>query len=221
MRTSVNQRKIRVWDLPTRLFHWLLAACIVALLISGNIGGEAMVWHARFGMLALALILFRLVWGVLGPRYARFTEFVRGPAAVLQEVRGLFPRKPGHNPLGALSVLTMLVAIGTQAGLGLFSSDDIAFDGPLARHVSDVVVDFATRWHLRLQWVVLGLVILHLAAIFWHQRIQQHRLVQPMLSGDQQVEDDDAVAANDDAAMRARAAVIFALALTLVVYLSR
>jgi len=87
--------------------------------------------------------------------------------------------------------------------------------------MSDAMVDFATRWHLRLQWVVLGLVILHLAAIFWHQRIQQHNLVQPMLSGDQQVEDESAVAAKDDAAMRARAAVIFALALTLVVYLSR
>ena len=76
-------RKIRIWDLPTRIFHWLLAACIVALLISGKIGGEAMVWHARFGMLALALILFRLAWGVLGPHYARFAEFVKGPSALL------------------------------------------------------------------------------------------------------------------------------------------
>ena len=216
-----HPRKIRVWDLPTRIFHWLLAACIVALLVSGKIGGEAMVWHARFGMLALALIVFRLAWGVLGPHYARFAEFVKGPVAILDEIRGAARLRPGHNPLGALSVLAMLLVIGTQAGLGLFSSDDIAFDGPLARHVSDVVVDFATRWHLRLQWVVIGLVILHLAAIVWHQRIRKHNLLQPMVSGDQQVEDENAVATKDDAATRARAAFIFALALMLVVYLSR
>ena len=214
-------RKIRVWDLPTRIFHWLLAACIVALLVSGKIGGEAMVWHARFGMLALALIVFRLAWGVLGPHYARFAEFVKGPAAIVDEIRGVARYRPGHNPLGALSVLAMLAVIGTQAGLGLFSSDDIAFDGPLARHVSDAVVDFATRWHLRLQWAVIGLVILHLAAIVWHQRIRKHNLLQPMVSGDQQVEDENAVVAKDDAAMRARAAFIFALALMMVVYLSR
>ncbi|MEY3632678.1 MAG: hypothetical protein RI937_876 [Pseudomonadota bacterium] len=214
-------RKIRVWDLPTRIFHWLLAACIVALLVSGKIGGEAMVWHARFGLLALALIVFRLAWGVLGPHYARFAEFVKGPVAILDEIRGAARLRPGHNPLGALSVLAMLLVIGTQAGLGLFSSDDIAFDGPLARHVSDAVVDFATRWHLRLQWVVIGLVILHLAAIVWHQRIRKHNLLQPMVSGDQQVEDENAVATKDDAATRARAAFIFALALMLVVYLSR
>jgi cytochrome b len=216
-----HPRKIRVWDLPTRIFHWLLAACVVALLVSGKIGGEAMVWHARFGMLALALIVFRLAWGVLGPHYARFAEFVKGPAAILDEIRGAARLRPGHHPLGALSVLAMLIVIGTQAGLGLFSSDDIAFDGPLARHVSDAVVDFATRWHLRLQWVVIGLVILHLAAIFWHQKIRKHNLLQPMVSGDQQVEDENAVAATDDAATWARAAFIFALALILVVYLSR
>ena len=221
MATSMNTRKIRVWDLPTRLFHWLLAACIAALLISGEVGGEAMVWHARFGMLALALILFRLVWGVLGPRYARFAEFVKGPAAVLEEIRGTADLKPGHNPLGALSVLAMLLVIGAQVSLGLFSSDDIAFDGPLVRHVSDAVVDFATRWHLRLHWVVIGLVILHLAAIYWHQRIRKHNLLEPMVSGDQQVDDENASAAKDDAATRARAALIFALALALVVYLSR
>jgi cytochrome b len=158
---------------------------------------------------------------VLGPHYARFAEFVKGPVAILDEIRGAARLRPGHNPLGALSVLAMLLVIGTQAGLGLFSSDDIAFDGPLARHVSDAVVDFATRWHLRLQWVVIGLVILHLAAIVWHQRIRKHNLLQPMVSGDQQVEDENAVATKDDAATRARAAFIFALALMLVVYLSR
>ncbi len=221
MAASMNTRKIRVWDLPTRLFHWLLAACIVALLISGKVGGEAMVWHARFGMLALALVVFRLVWGVLGSHYARFAEFVKGPAAVLEEIRGTASLKSGHNALGALSVLAMLLVIGAQATLGLFSSDDIAFDGPLARHVSDAVVDFATRWHLRLQWVVIGLVVLHLAAIFWHQRIRKHNLLGPMVSGDQQVEDENAAAATDDAATRARAVLIFALALALVVYLSR
>lgn len=215
-------KKIRVWDLPTRLFHWFLVACIVASFISVKIGGNAMVWHGRFGHVALTLILFRLTWGVVGPRYARFAQFVKGPAAVMQEMRGLAPRALGHNPLGALSVLAMLLLIGLQAGLGLFSSDDIAFDGPLAKHVSGAAVEFATRWHRRFQWLLIGLVVLHLAAVIWHQRRKGHDLVRPMLTGDQWAASSELhQASRDDAGMRTRAVVVITLAALLVAYLSR
>lgn len=214
--------KIRVWDLPTRLFHWLLALSIAASFISVKIGGNAMVWHGRFGYLALTLILFRLAWGVVGSRYARFAQFVKGPAAVMQELRGRAPRMPGHNPLGALSVLAMLLLIGLQAGLGLFSSDDIAFDGPLAKHVSGAVVEFATRWHHRFEWLLIGLIVLHVAAVIWHQRVKGHDLVRPMFNGDQWAASSAAPqSARDDAVMRARALVVITLAALLVAYLSR
>lgn len=215
--------KIRVWDLPTRLFHWLLAVSIAGSFISVKIGGNAMVWHGRFGYVALTLILFRIVWGVVGPQYARFTQFVKGPAAVMQELRGIAPRVPGHNPLGALSVLAMLCLIGLQAGLGLFSSDDIAFDGPLAKHVSGAVVEFATRWHQRFEWLLIGLIVLHLAAVVWHQRFKGHDLVRPMLSGDQWAASSSAAqqSARDDAGVRTRALVVITLAALLVAYLSR
>ena len=217
-----HQQKIRVWDLPTRLFHWLLALSIAASFISVKIGGNAMVWHGRFGYVALTLILFRLAWGVVGPRYARFAQFVKGPAAVLREIRGIAPRVPGHNPLGALSVLAMLLLIGIQAGLGLFSSDDIAFDGPLAKHVSSAAVEFATRWHHRFEWLLIGVILLHLAAVVWHQRIKGHDLVRPMLNGDQWASSLAAPqSARDDAGMRARALVVITLAALLVAYLSR
>lgn len=222
MSDAHHQQALRVWDLPTRLFHWLLALCIVASFVSVKIGGNAMVWHGRFGYVALTLILFRLAWGVVGPRYARFAQFVKGPAAVLQEIRGLGPRAPGHNPLGALSVLAMLMIIGLQAGLGLFSSDDIAFDGPLAKHVSGEAVAFATRWHHRFEWLLIGMIVLHLAAIFWHQRIRGHDLVRPMLTGDQSMPSASVQpAARDDAGMRTRALVVITLAALLVAYLSR
>ncbi|MBU3724034.1 MAG: cytochrome b [Burkholderiaceae bacterium] len=215
-------QKIRVWDLPTRLFHWLLAISIVAAFISVKIGGNAMVWHGRFGDAALALILFRLAWGVVGPHYARFAQFVKGPSAILQELRGDAPRSPGHNPLGALSVLAMLLLIGLQAGLGLFSSDDIAFDGPLAKHVSSATVEFATRWHHRFEWLLIGLIILHIAAVIWHQRVKGHDLVRPMITGDQWAAFSASLqAARDDAFMRARAIVLITLAALLVAYLSR
>ncbi len=222
MSNEQRQQKIRVWDLPTRLFHWLLAATIAASFISVKIGGNAMVWHGRFGYVALTLILFRLAWGVVGPRYARFAQFVKGPAAVMQELRGLAPRVPGHNPLGALSVLAMLLFIGLQAGLGLFSSDDIAFDGPLAKHVSGAVVEFATRWHHRFEWLLIGLIVLHLAAVVWHQRFKGHDLVRPMLSGDQWAAPSaPQQSARDDAGMRTRALLVVTLAALVVVYLSR
>ncbi|MBU3719385.1 MAG: cytochrome b [Burkholderiaceae bacterium] len=221
MNPDKNEHKIRVWDLPTRCFHWVLAICILASFVSGKIGGDAMVWHGRFGVLALSLIVFRLGWGVVGPHYARFAQFIKGPRAVLQECRGQRVREPGHSPLGALSVLALLLTVAFQAGLGLFSSDDIAFDGPWSRHVSDDIVDLATRWHLRLQWLLAALIGLHIAAVLWHQRVRGHDLLMPMFTGDQQWGRDQAPSARDDWAIRARAVVLFALALLLLSYLSR
>src|SRR5690606_33939821 len=109
---------IRVWDLPTRVFHWVLAACVVGSIVSANVGGNALAWHFRFGYAILALLLFRFVWGFVGPRYARFSSFPPKPAAALRQLRDGAPRTPGHSPLGALSVYAMLVVLAMQALTG-------------------------------------------------------------------------------------------------------
>ena len=126
---------VRIWDLPTRLFHWALAACIVGLVVSAKLGGNAMVWHFRLGHAVLALLLFRLVWGLVGGHWSRFAVFWVSPARLLRYVRGqVLPQDTaGHNPLGALSVFALLGAVALQVGTGLFSDDEIAFAGPLTR----------------------------------------------------------------------------------------
>jgi cytochrome b len=179
---------IRIWDLPTRLFHWLLAACVVASVVSAKVGGNAMVWHFRLGQVVLALLLFRLIWGVVGGRWSRFASFVRGPSTVLRYLRGA--TRPdewldvGHNPLGALSVLALLGLLLVQVGTGLVADDEIANVGPLNRFVSGATAAVATGWHKGWgQWLLLALVGLHLAAIGFYAG-RGKRLVGPMVGGD-------------------------------------
>ncbi len=173
---------LRVWDLPTRIFHWLLAAAVLTSLTTGLIGGELMLWHGRSGLLITGLLAFRLVWGVLGSTYVRFTTLLRSVLSVPRYLRGQW-HEPGHNPLGVLSVFAMLAALVTQVACGLFSTDDIAFTGPLYRLVSaDTSLEIST-WHRQGAVLVLALVLLHLAAIFWHVRIKHRDLLRPMIDG--------------------------------------
>jgi cytochrome b len=179
------QHTIRVWDLPTRLFHWALAAAVVGLVVTGRTGGNAMVWHFRFGYAVLALLLFRLVWGFVGGRWSRFASFVPSPAAVGRYLRGRGGDGAGHSPLGALSVVAMLAVLVVQVGTGLVSDDEIAFAGPLSRYVSGSIVGQATGYHKNWgQWLVIGLVALHVAAIVFYVLVRRHTLVRPMLHGD-------------------------------------
>lgn len=188
-----RQGRIRVWDLPTRLFHWLLAAAMVAAFISAQSGGyTAQRIHYLCGYAVLVLVGFRVSWGFAGSRYARFAQFVRGPVTTLRYARGLLgkagaadaPGYPGHNPLGALSALALLGACGMQAVSGLFSKDDIASEGPLARHVSDALVDRFSGIHETGQIVLCGLLALHLAAIVFYRWVKRENLLGPMITGD-------------------------------------
>ena len=137
---------VRVWDLPLRLFHWLLAAAVIAAMLTGQVGGNLMVWHGRLGILIAGLLGFRLAWGIVGSTHSRFASFVRGPAAIIAYLRGHW-HGLGHNPLGALSVLGLLTVLGLQAGGGLFANDDIAFQGPLYGLVSKDTSDWMTGLH--------------------------------------------------------------------------
>jgi cytochrome b len=178
---------IAVWDLPTRLFHWLLAVLVAVSLATGWTGGNAMTWHARSGYAILALLLFRLAWGVMGSPTARFGDFIRGPAVVWRYAVGLWrsqaPRTLGHNPMGGWSVLAMLAALLFQAASGLFADDQILTAGPLAARIPAAAGAWLTRLHRFNQWTIVGLVATHLGAIGFYLLVKGENLIVPMLSG--------------------------------------
>ena len=205
--------KIRVWDLPTRIFHWALVLCIVGLVSTGQIGGDLMPWHFRLGYSVLSLLLFRIVWGFIGGRWSRFAAFVHRPATVLAYLRGRgqAEHSVGHNPLGAGSVLAMLLFLLAQVGSGLFSDDEIAASGPLAKLVSNASVGLATNYHAHIGKIVLiVLVLLHVGAIVFYRVKKQQNLVPAMLHGDKELEQ-PMESARDDLAARALALLVFAL----------
>ena len=179
--------RIRVWDLPIRIFHWMLAALVVFSFTTGKVGGAWLEWHMKSGYAILALLLFRLAWGVAGSRTARFTHFVRGPRAAVEYARATFasrhPAVLGHNPLGGWMVVLMLAIFLAQATSGLFADDDIATQGPLAAQVSNAVVARMTSLHRYNQWLILGAVVLHVIAIATYRWALHEDLVAPMLRG--------------------------------------
>lgn len=213
--------RVRVWDLPTRLFHWLLAACVVCLVITGYVGGAAIEWHARLGYTVLALIVFRIVWGFIGGHWSRFKNFVYGPSSVMAYLRGKAhpDHLIGHNPLGAGSVFAMLLVLLAQVGTGLVSDDEIAFQGPLNRFVSSSKGLAATWYHKQIgQWLVIGLVVLHVAAVLYYLLKKRNNLVRPMLVGDKESAA-PAVSSRDDAVSRLAAAAVFGVGAALVTWL--
>ena len=180
-------QNVRIWDLPTRLFHWALVVCVVGLVVTANVGGNAMNWHFRFGYSVLTLLLFRLLWGLIGGRWSRFTNFVYGPGSVLRYLRGESPAEHavGHTPTGALSVFALLLVLLAQVASGLVADDDIAFAGPLAARVAGETVAWATRYHKEVGKVILvALVVLHLLAIAYYKVFKKTNLVGPMVNGD-------------------------------------
>ncbi|MDD3354328.1 cytochrome b/b6 domain-containing protein [Zoogloea sp.] len=180
--------RIRVWDLPLRVFHWLLALTILGAMVSGQLGGNLVIWHGRLGILAAGLVGFRLAWGVVGSTHARFSQFLRGPGAILAYLRGEW-QGIGHNPLGALSVLALLGVVALQSLGGLFSNDDIAFQGPFYALVSKDTSDWLTGLHRQGFWAVLGLVLLHLGAVAFYTHVRKEKLVRAMITGDKEVTD--------------------------------
>ncbi len=200
---------VRIWDLPTRLFHCALVACVMGLVITGNLGGNAMVWHFRLGQAVLTLLLFRLCWGVLGGHWSRWSQLALSPAQVLDYLRGRTAHWAGHNPLGSWSVLLMLAWLLLQVGSGLVSDDEIANAGPLTALVPGAVVSAATAWHKGVgKLVLLLLVLLHLAAIAWYRLRKAQALVPAMLHGDKSLP--QAVQASRDGA-RQRLLALFVL----------
>ncbi|HEY7872268.1 MAG TPA: cytochrome b/b6 domain-containing protein [Rudaea sp.] len=178
---------VRVWDLPTRLFHWALALLIALQYATGEYHFLDMRWHFWFGYATLALIAFRLLWGFFGSQTSRFGDFLRGPRAVFAYIRALVSTNPpmhiGHNALGGWSVLALLAGVAVQAVSGLFASDDIDTDGPLVAHVSDATVKLMTRLHHWNQNLLLILVGLHIVAVLLYWLLKHDNLIAPMVTG--------------------------------------
>ncbi len=185
-----NRHTLKVWDLATRIFHWLLVMLVVAAFTSANIGGTAMGFHKRCGVAILALLVFRIIWGFVGSRASQFSAFVRGPQAVLGYALAMFrpdaQRHPGHNPLGGWSVLAMLVLLLVQAGTGLFANDDILTEGPLYHLVGKSLSDRLTGIHETNGAILAALIILHICAIGFYYLIKKDNLVLPMITGNKQ-----------------------------------
>jgi cytochrome b len=206
----MKSHRVRVWDLPTRLFHWALVVCIVGLVTTAQIGGNAMEWHFRFGYSVLTLLLFRLLWGFVGGHWSRFSTFLYSPASLLRYLRGheVDGQPLGHSPLGALSVFAILGLLLLQVGTGLFSDDEIAAVGPLSKLASGAVVSQLTHYHKDIgKVIVLILVLLHIGAIAFYRIKRKKDLIRPMLIGDVSSPTPQ-LASRDDAGSRALAAVI-------------
>ncbi|GAB3629237.1 cytochrome b/b6 domain-containing protein [Pandoraea terrae] len=207
-------KKIRIWDLPTRLFHWGFVTLAILAFVTAKIGGNAMVYHFWCGYAILALLIFRFVWGLFGPRYARFSAFIAGPRTFIAWMRNPDAearRFAGHTPLGGLSVIAMLVLFAAQAMLGLFSNDDIFNDGPLVKFISKDTSDALTGWHLLNQWVLIGLVSLHVLAILYYRFSKKKDLIRPMIVGDKHAAHPHAAPARDDWRVRLSAFVLLAI----------
>lgn len=202
---------VRIWDAPTRLFHWLLVICFTGLLITANLGGSAMVWHFRLGYTVFSLLLFRFFWGFLGGYWSRFATFLYSPSAMLHYVKGHSEpqQSVGHNPLGALSVFALLAFLSFQVASGLMSDDEISAAGPLTRFVSGDWVTFATFYHKEIgKLVLLFLVAAHLTAIGYYFFSKKDNLVSPMLKGDKTLSF-NVPKSSDTSSDRAKAAFIF------------
>ena len=203
--------RTRVWDLPTRVFHWALTVAVIGQLATGF--GGVMEWHFRIGYTVLSLLLFRVIWGFIGGRWSRFAAFAYSPGSVMNYLRGRAhpDHLIGHTPLGAFSVFALLAILALQVATGLVADDEVMAAGPLTRFVSGATVSLATGWHTTSgKWIVIALVSLHVLAVLFYVAIKRHRLVRTMISGDKLVTDGRAAPSRDDAASRLLALLVFA-----------
>lgn len=175
--------KIKVWDLPTRLFHWALAIGFIVSFVSIKI--DDMDLHIASATCILGLLVFRLLWGFFGSRTSRFTQFVPSPRRLLNYLKnkGTDEDNIGHSPLGALSVIALLVFMLLQLLTGLVADDEIYTTGPLRDWVSSDFSSWATSKHVLLADILQGLIVLHIVAILFYWAVKRSNLIKPMITG--------------------------------------
>lgn len=200
-------KTVQVWDLPLRLFHWLLVAAVTAAIVTAEIGGNLIDWHGRLGLFVMGLVLFRLVWGFVGSTHARFAEFFPTPAKLRAYLTNSW-QGLGHNPLGAFSVFGLLGLLAIQVGTGLFANDDIAFHGPLYELAGSALSGKLTGIHELAGNALIALIGLHVSAILFYAHVKKINLVRPMVTGTKQME-----AGNENASQELKGGGILALLL--------
>jgi cytochrome b len=213
--------KVLVWDIPTRAFHWSLVILVLTSFLTGmgwsGLPDENWV-HQWSGIFIMVLLFFRIVWGFVGGRHARFTDFIKGPVAVLRYAKGLVTgaheQWRGHNPVGGLSVIAMLGLLGAQVGTGLFANDDSDFEAPLFELVGKELSDTLTSFHYDIIIAIYVVVAVHVSAIIFY-RFKGERLVAAMVHGHKEVADNGAAddSVPEEASARPRAAGNLYLAL--------
>jgi cytochrome b len=180
-------RTVGVWDIPVRMFHWLLVALIIVSFTTAQIGGNAMQVHELSGFTVLTLVLFRVLWGIFGSTYARFTDFVRSPGHAIAYARSLGRGRPafyaGHNPLGGWMIVALLVCLLVQAGTGLFANDDIMTEGPLYGWVSKQTSDTLSEIHEANFYLLAVLIALHICAAVYYLLGRRENLILPLFTG--------------------------------------
>lgn len=189
MSTHTRLQNVRIWDLPTRLFHVLLLVLIAGMYVTANIGNDWMRLHFLMGYAVLGLLFFRIIWGFLGGYWSRFTHFVPTPNGLIQYVSALRHHKSepaiGHNPLGALSVLALLFSLLLQVFSGFCSDDEISASGPWTALVSNNWVEWATFFHSEIgQVMLLCLIGLHVSSVIFYKWVKREDLITPMIKGD-------------------------------------
>ncbi|MFW6322134.1 MAG: cytochrome b/b6 domain-containing protein [Guyparkeria sp.] len=178
-------RRVRVWDLPIRVFHWALVGLIAGLYLTGAVFDRYLNWHMYLGVTVGGLVIFRLLWGLWGSETARFARFVPGPRRLWRYLRrgDRAHAGPGHSPLGALSVLALLLLLAAQVGTGLFAHDDAFNEGPFHDLVSSDTADALTALHKQLFYVLLGFIVLHVMAVLFHVFVKRQDLLRAMITG--------------------------------------
>jgi len=209
-----------VWDLPVRLVHWLIVLAVAGSWATHYAGVEWFAWHRRLGYTVLVLVAFRIVWGFVGTRHARFGHFVRGPRAILDYLRGRTAVAPvGHNPVGALGVVALLGVLFVQAATGLVANDEIMNAGPFYGWIDPALSNRLTTLHRQSSDVLLVLMGVHVLAVAWHVLGRRRPLLKAMLTGRKsasEVPAEQAIAGSRSALALAIVAVL-ALALALAV----
>jgi cytochrome b len=214
----MTTKRIRVWDLPTRVFHVLLILGVTGAFLTVYASDELMVWHGRIGLFLLGLVLWRLIWGVVGGHWSRFVHFVEHPKAAWQTLKhhsmGRSEPSVGHNPLGAWSVMAILLVFLLQALTGMCSDDEAGFTGPLSQYLSSESVEWLTWYHSELGqpliWTLLGL---HVGVIFYHRWRLGDDLITPMITGDKEWAVDEPVTESGDTGRQRVAALLLWCAL--------
>ena len=209
-----ENNKIPAWDIPTRLFHWVLVLLIANAYLTYEFGDVQMKWHMWNGYALLTLCLYRLIWGIVGSSTARFADFIKGPGAVIGYLASLKSDHPqkylGHNPAGGLMILALLGLILTQGSMGLFTSDEILVEGPLVFLTSSDWVTFAGTLHRVGFWVIFGFAALHVAAAVFYLVVKKENLIKAMINGKK-----DRADVPDGARLQARSPVLALVCLLL------